>query len=195
MEITEDGKEKDLSDFFNGGFSDFLDNAGVNNCATVNKEDKLKNIQKNNKFEDLGNNFHSKTELNKTNVNQKIDKKEDNNFQFILISKKKQRPNDETKKKKKNQESISIKNKTEIDDYKSKKKKNKETFDNIYNYYNNNNDDFSSAFDVPQTSDGLLNTMNDFDFDVNQKKAAYTSQLNDEVSKPLEMFISSEVKK
>ena len=80
--------------------------------------------------------------------------------------------------------------------YKSKKKNNKEAFEKIYDYYYNddNNEDLFNMLEVPQTSDGLLNTLMDFDFQINQKKAGYTSQLNDdEESKPLDMLISSEV--
>ena len=203
MDITEDGIQKDIeesdekkeADLFGGAFSDFLNNIDFNNSATVKKDDatKLKIIKQNQNFEKLESDFHSKTELNKKNDNKNLEKKEEDKFQFILISKKKQRENNQPKIKKKQLETNSIKNKTELNDYQSKKKKIKETFDNIYNYYNNDNEDLENMYDIPQATDGLLNTMNDFEFDINQKKQAYTSQLNDETSNPLDMFISSEV--
>ena len=196
MEITDNGQERKLSDIFGDGFSEFLDNTNLFNSATVKKDDKSKNLKKNEYVDDLENGLHSKTELNKSNNNQKIEKKKEDKFEFVLISKKKQRINDKDKIKKKKNETISIKNKTEINDYKTKKKKNKEVFENIYDYYYNddNNEDLSNMLEVPQTSDGLLNTLMDFDFQINQKKAGYTSQLNDdEESKPLDMLISSEV--
>ena len=196
MEITKDGEERKISDIFGDGFSEFLDNTNLFNSATVKKDDKSKNLTKNEYVDGLENGLHSKTELNKSNNNKKIEKKKEDKFEFVLISKKKQRINDEDKIKKKKNETISIKNKTEINDYKSKKKNNKEAFEKIYDYYYNddNNEDFSNMLEVPQTSDGLLNTLMDFDFQINQKKAGYTSQLNDdEESKPLDMLISSEV--
>ena len=196
MEITKDGEERKISDIFGDGFSEFLDNTNLFNSATVKKDDKSKNLKINEYVDGLENGLHSKTELNKSNNNKKIEKKKEDKFEFVLISKKKQRINDEDKIKKKKNETISIKNKTEINDYKSKKKNNKEAFEKIYDYYYNddNNEDFSNMLEVPQTSDGLLNTLMDFDFQINQKKAGYTSQLNDdEESKPLDMLISSEV--
>ena len=196
MEITKDGEERKISDIFGDGFSEFLDNTNLFNSATVKKDDKSKNLTKNEYVDGLENGLHSKTELNKSNNNKKIEKKKEDKFEFVLISKKKQRINDEDKIKKKKNETISIKNKTEINDYKSKKKNNKEVFEKIYDYYYNddNNEDLSNMLEVPQTSDGLLNTLMDFDFQINQKKAGYTSQLNDdEESKPLDMLISSEV--
>ena len=196
MEITKDGEERKISDIFGDGFSEFLDNTNLFNSATVKKDDKSKNLTKNEYVDGLENGLHSKTELNKSNNNKKIEKKKEDKFEFVLISKKKQRINDEDKIKKKKNETISIKNKTEINDYKSKKKNNKEAFEKIYDYYYNddNNEDLFNMLEVPQTSDGLLNTLMDFDFQINQKKAGYTSQLNDdEESKPLDMLISSEV--
>ena len=196
MEITKDGEERKISDIFGDGFSEFLDNTNLFNSATVKKDDKSKNLTKNEYVDGLENGLHSKTELNKSNNNKKIEKKKEDKFEFVLISKKKQRINDEDKIKKKKNETISIKNKTEINDYKSKKKNNKEVFEKIYDYYYNddNNEDLFNMLEVPQTSDGLLNTLMDFDFQINQKKAGYTSQLNDdEESKPLDMLISSEV--
>ena len=196
MEITKDGEERKISDIFGDGFSEFLDNPNLFNSATVKKDDKSKNLQKNEYVDGLENGLHSKTELNKSNNNKKIEKKKEDKFEFVLISKKKQRINDEDKIKKKKNETISIKNKTEINDYKSKKKNNKEAFEKIYDYYYNddNNEDLFNTPEVPQASDGLLNTLMDFDFQINQKKAGYTSQLNDdEESKPLDMLISSEV--
>ena len=196
MEITKDGEERKISDIFGDGFSEFLDNTNLFNSATVKKDDKSKNLKINEYVDGLENGLHSKTELNKSNNNKKIEKKKEDKFEFVLISKKKQRINDEDKIKKKKNETISIKNKTEINDYKSKKKNNKEVFEKIYDYYYNddNNEDLSNMLEVPQTSDGLLNTLMDFDFQINQKKAGYTSQLNDdEESKPLDMLISSEV--
>ena len=196
MEITKDGEERKISDIFGDGFSEFLDNTNLFNSATVKKDDKSKNLTKNEYVDGLENGLHSKTELNKSNNNKKIEKKKEDKFEFVLISKKKQRINDEDKIKKKKNETISIKNKTEINDYKSKKKNNKEAFEKIYDYYYNddNNEDLFNMLEVPQASDGLLNTLMDFDFQINQKKAGYTSQLNDdEESKPLDMLISSEV--
>ena len=196
MEITKDGEERKISDIFGDGFSEFLDNTNLFNSATVKKDDKSKNLTKNEYVDGLENGLHSKTELNKSNNNKKIEKKKEDKFEFVLISKKKQRINDEDKIKKKKNETISIKNKTEINDYKSKKKNNKEAFEKIYDYYYNddNNEDLFNMLEVPQTSDGLVNTLMDFDFQINQKKAGYTSQLNDdEESKPLDMLISSEV--
>ena len=196
MEITKDGEERKISDIFGDGFSEFLDNTNLFNSATVKKDDKSKNLKKNEYVDGLENGLHSKTELNKSNNNKKIEKKKEDKFEFVLISKKKQRINDEDKIKKKKNETISIKNKTEINDYKSKKKNNKEVFEKIYDYYYNddNNEDLFNMQEVPQASDGLVNTLMDFDFKINQKKAGYTSQLNDdEESKPLDMLISSEV--
>ena len=196
MEITKDGEERKISDIFGDGFSEFLDNTNLFNSATVKKDDKSKNLTKNEYVDGLENGLHSKTELNKSNSNKKIEKKKEDKFEFVLISKKKQRINDEDKIKKKKNETISIKNKTEINDYKSKKKNNKEVFEKIYdyNYNDDNNEDLFNMLEVPQTSDGLVNTLMDFDFQINQKKAGYTSQLNDdEESKPLDMLISSEV--
>ena len=196
MEITKDGEERKISDIFGDGFSEFLDNTNLFNSATVKKDDKSKNLTKNEYVDGLENGLHSKTELNKSNNNKKIEKKKEDKFEFVLISKKKQRINDEDKIKKKKNETISIKNKTEINDYKSKKKNNKEVFEKIYdyNYNDDNNEDLFNMLEVPQASDGLLNTLMDFDFQINQKKAGYTSQLNDdEESKPLDMLISSEV--
>jgi hypothetical protein len=196
MEITKDGEERKISDIFGDGFSEFLDNTNLFNSATVKKDDKSKNLKINEYVDGLENGLHSKTELNKSNNNKKIEKKKEDKFEFVLISKKKQRINDEDKIKKKKNETISIKNKTEINDYKSKKKNNKEVFEKIYdyNYNDDNNEDLFNMLEVPQASDGLLNTLMDFDFQINQKKAGYTSQLNDdEESKPLDMLISSEV--
>ena len=196
MEITKDGEERKISDIFGDGFSEFLDNTNLFNSATVKKDDKSKNLKINEYVDGLEKGLHSKTELNKSNNNKKIEKKKEDKFEFVLISKKKQRINDEDKIKKKKNKTIYIKNKTEINDYKSKKKNNKEVFEKIYdyNYNDDNNEDLFNMLEVPQTSDGLLNTLMDFDFQINQKKAGYTSQLNDdEESKPLDMLISSEV--
>ena len=150
MEITKDGEERKISDIFGDGFSEFLDNTNLFNSATVKKDDKSKNLTKNEYVDGLENGLHSKTELNKSNNNKKIEKKKEDKFEFVLISKKKQRINDEDKIKKKKNETISIKNKTEINDYKSKKKNNKEVFEKIYDYYYNddNNEDLFNMLEL-----------------------------------------------
>ena len=97
MEITKDGEERKISDIFGDGFSEFLDNTNLFNSATVKKDDKSKNLKKNEYVDGLENGLHSKTELNKSNNNKKIEKKKEDKFEFVLISKKKQRINDEDK--------------------------------------------------------------------------------------------------
>ena len=199
MEITDNGNDniRNEGDIFGEGYEEFLFNQNKQNSATAKKEDQNK-AKKYDIFEDSDedeDNMHPKSELNIENKKTKVELKQENPNpnpnQKFFIKKKTSRPVEEEKKeKKKNAEFGLPKTKTEID-YKDIKKKNKQNFDNIYNYYNDE-DHYINMYNEEKNPEELLNMFDELDdINSNKKKQSPGTQINNDKPEDLDMIISS----
>ena len=202
---NDNDNERNEENFFDGDYFDYL-NKNNNNSASVKKDEK-KNIKRINSFDNLDEEFHSKTELNNKNnknINRKYPKQKEKQKEKInedvkeiqLTKKKTTRKFDDNKKKKKNHE---CKTKTEINDYQNIKEKNQDYFEKFAGYQEMNDEDLYSniMYDNQEKTDGFIKTLEDFDaqVNVNQNKHAYECKTNVDESEGLNMFISSEINK
>ena len=199
MEITDNDNDniRNEGDIFGEGYEEFLFNQNKQNSATAKKEDQNK-AKKYDIFEDSDedeDNMHPKSELNIENKKTKVELKQENPNpnpnQKFFIKKKTSRPVEEEKKeKKKNSEFGFPKTKTEID-YKDIKKKNKQNFDNIYNYYNDE-DHYINMYNEEKNPEELLNMFDELDdINSNKKKQSPGTQINNDKPEDLDMIISS----
>ena len=199
MEITDNDNDniRNEGDIFGEGYEEFLFNQNKQNSATAKKEDQNK-AKKYDIFEDSDEDediMHPKSELNIENKKTKVELKQENPNpnpnQKFFIKKKTSRPVEEEKKeKKKNAEFGLPKTKTEID-YKDIKKKNKQNFDNIYNYYNDE-DHYINMYNEEKNPEELLNMFDELDdINSNKKKQSPGTQINNDKPEDLDMIISS----
>ena len=199
MEITDNNENE--KDIFGEDYNDFINNNNNKNSASVKRDDHINfnrlNSLENDEDEEDDKNY-SKTELNKNGIKNKIlvklEKNNENNPNEIrFMNKKTVRKKDEDKKIKK-KKSEYIKTRTEIDKQ-IMKEKSKINFEELYNYHNNEENYINIYEDQNNNLEGLCNTMNEFDFKVNQQKPAYTYQENSDMQEALDMFITSDVNK
>ena len=194
--------ERNEENLFGGDFLKFIENN--NNISASVKKDENKNINRINSSENLEEEFHSRTELNKKNINFKKQKKKEKERadedvkEIQLMHKKTSRKIDDTKKKKKNHE---CKTKTEINDYQYIKDKQQANFEKFAGYQNMNEDLYNDIndilYDETEKTEGFSKTLDYFDaqVNVNQNKQAYECKTNVDESEGLNMFISSEINK
>jgi len=199
MEITDNNENE--KDIFGEDYNDFINNNNNKNSASVKRDDHINfnrlNSLENDEDEEDDKNY-SKTELNKNGIKNKIlvklEKNNENNpHEIRFMNKKTVRKKDEDKKIKK-KKSEYIKTRTEIDKQ-IMKEKSKINFEELYNYHNNEENYINIYEDQNNNLEGLCNTMNEFDFKVNQQKPAYTYQENSDMQEALDMFITSDVNK
>ena len=199
MEITDNNENE--KDIFGEDYNDFINNNNNKNSASIKRDDHINfnrlNSLENDEDEEDDKNY-SKTELNKNGIKNKIlvklEKNNENNpHEIRFMNKKTVRKKDEDKKIKK-KKSEYIKTRTEIDKQ-IMKEKSKINFEELYNYHNNEENYINIYEDQNNNLEGLCNTMNEFDFKVNQQKPAYTYQENSDMQEALDMFITSDVNK
>ena len=195
---NENDNERDEKNVFDQDYFKYIENNNFINSASV-KKDEDKNMKRINSFENLEEEFHSNTELNKKIKIKKKKEKENTNEedkQIKIIQKKTSRKFDNNKKKKKNYES---KTKTEINDYQYIKEKNQKKLENFSGFQDFNEEYYNNIMydDDQDKADGIIKTLDDFDahVNVNQQKEAYECKTNVDESVGLNMFISSEINK
>ena len=199
MEITDNNENE--KDIFGEDYNEFINDNHKKNSASVKRDDhnnfnRIEGFENDEDEEEDDKNF-SKTELNKKGLQNKIliklEKNNQNNPHEIRFTNKKTvRKNDGDKKIKK-KKSEYVKTRTEIDKQ-IIQEKNKINFEEIFNYHNND-ENYLNIYEEQNNQEGLYNTMNEFDFKVNQQKPAYTYQENSDMQEALDMFITSDVNK
>ena len=194
MEITDIENQKKEEDFYGEDFEQYLKKEDKINSGTLKNDGQNKNK---NYFEDLDEvDLRSRSELNQEGLKKNIIKNENENKSPIIFIKKKtiRKDDDEKKIKKKKQDLANPKTKTELN-YQIIKNKNKQHFEDIYDYYNNDNN-YLNIYDEPNHSEDFLDIYDDFDnVNSNKRKHGYITQLNTDRPENLDMLISNEFDK